>query len=406
MKLPAIRNHRLLLPWYQIIWGTVLIALCVKTFLKPLSHSVFGVYYHAGLHWWQDESLYRAYPGIDYFRYSPLAGIFFSFFSLFGITLGGILWNLSSNAIYLSGCASFWNRIPQQHSTPNKNAFFIICLFGALSGIWNSQSNITVAGLLLLGLANLMESSDSRACLWLATALFLKITVAPVVCLILLLRPVALIRQLTPFLLLGFLLPFLTRPPVQVVFQYREWVNHLIYSQADRWPGFRDGWYLYLTWHQQFSGRPLDPEFWHESAATWYQVIQALGGLLAAWVVLYWKLRGMAPGELLVRTAALGMSWMMILGPAIEFPSYGLLAPFLAWACTREKSPRQALLRLGAFFILVMGWKEFQAPIAKTLPVVLASLPIGSILFTAWLVMDGVSLLNRRESHGEIIKTV
>ena len=394
--------------WHVWLWAILLIALCVKTLLKPASHSVFPVFFHGGLHWWKDVCLYQHFEGLDYFRYSPLAAIFFSLFSFFGLTTGSLLWNLTSNALYLLGCHAFWKKIQGESGTDEKQKFFMICLFVALSGIWNSQCNITLAGLLLLALADLLDGKDMRGTLWLALALFLKITIAPVVLLVLFLRPIPLASRLAFWLGLGFLIPFLTRPPAVVMSQYQEWVNHLVSSQSTRWPGFRDGWYLWLVARQQLDFSLNDPEFWRIPAAGWYQQLQAFGGLVCAVICFWWKLRGMQPWEWLPRTMALGICWMMVLGPATEFPTYGLLAPFVGWALVIRKQPGswKQLLHVASFLIVFMGWKELQAPFVRFLPIIQGSLPIGSTLFAIWLVQDSLQILKRSFSNDELVKTV
>ena len=395
-------------PFHIWLWGILLTALSIKSLLKPGSHSVFPVFFHGGLHWWNDVSLYQHFEGLDYFRYSPLAAIFYSCFSIFGLTAGSILWNLTSNGIYLWGCWTFWKKIQGESGTDEKQKFFLICLFVALSGIWNSQCNITLAGLLLLALADLLDGKDMRGTLWLALALFLKITIAPVVLLVLFPRPIPLASRLAFWLGLGFLIPFLTRPPAVVMSQYQEWVNHLVSSQSTRWPGFRDGWYLWLVARQQLDFSLNDPEFWRIPAAGWYQQLQAFGGLVCAVICFWWKLRGMQPWEWLPRTMALGICWMMVLGPATEFPTYGLLAPFVGWALVIRKQPGswKQLLHVASFLIIFMGWKELQAPFVRFLPVIQGSLPIGSTLFAIWLVQDSFQILKRSFSNDELVKTV
>ena len=77
------------------LWITLFIALSVKTILKPTSHSVFPVYFQAGINWWQQVDVYQVNQGLDHYRYSPTAAIFFSAFTFMGITLGAILWSFA-----------------------------------------------------------------------------------------------------------------------------------------------------------------------------------------------------------------------------------------------------------------------------------------------------------------------
>lgn len=103
------------------LWITLLIALTIKTILKPMSHSVFPVYFQAGISWWLQADIYQFHPGIDHYRYSPTAAIFFSAFTFMGITLGTILWNLCSIIVFILGCNRFRKTLLFHGSMINKD---------------------------------------------------------------------------------------------------------------------------------------------------------------------------------------------------------------------------------------------------------------------------------------------
>ena len=134
------------------LWITLFIALTVKTILKPTSHSVFPVYFQAGISWWQQVDVYQVNQGLDHYRYSPTAAIFFSAFTFMGITLGAILWNFCSILVFILGCNRFRQTMLSHGSTINREwgGFFIINLFAALSGVWNSQCNAFIVVQILL----------------------------------------------------------------------------------------------------------------------------------------------------------------------------------------------------------------------------------------------------------------
>ena len=157
---------------------------------------------------------------------------------------------------------------------------------------------------------------------------------------------------------LGVLLPFLTRPSGAVCSQYRGLVTHLQESSRECWPGFRDGWTIRLVSRHLLEGNAGLPNLKVPIDERWYPVLQVLSGLS----VLVWsqwlRRRGVGMRSLLTRTLAAGSSWLLILGPAAEHPTYVFLAPFLAWGLVRRSdSGGGALLIVAAgLFLLVLGW--------------------------------------------------
>src|SRR5207244_2467507 len=91
-------------------------------------------------------------------------------------------------------------------------------------------------------------------------------------------------------LALGLLVPFLTRPPEIVAGHYQEWLDHLLHSSQERWPGFRDGWTVWISLRHQvrFADSPVPIR--EPIDSVWYRVLQvssAAGAL--AWCL--WQRR-------------------------------------------------------------------------------------------------------------------
>jgi hypothetical protein len=82
------------------------------------------------------------------------------------------------------------------------------------------------------------------------------------------------------------------------------------------------------------------------------------------------------------------MAWMMLFGPAVEHPTYAFLAPFLAWAVLqREVWPRGRWLSTAAFVLIAaLGWDGPPRQLLGDLSLLAAPLPLGSLLFTLWLI--------------------
>src|SRR5207248_11729274 len=84
------------------------------------------------------------------------------------------------------------------------------------------------------------------AAILLATTVVLKLMPLPFALLFCALWPRRLAGRFLLAVAVGFLLPFLTRPAGIVCAQYRGWANHLVEMSGERWPGFRDGWTVWV----------------------------------------------------------------------------------------------------------------------------------------------------------------
>ncbi|NBY01187.1 MAG: DUF2029 domain-containing protein [Planctomycetes bacterium] len=390
------------------LWITLLVALTVKTILKPTSHSVFPVYFKAGTSWWQQIDLYQVNQGLDHYRYSPTAAIFFSVFSLMGITLGAILWNLCSIGVFILGCNRLRNIMLNHGSILNKECggFFIISLFAALSGIWNSQCNAFIIGLILLGATDLIEGKNNRAAFALAFAFMIKSTIMPILALLVLIRPFPLLPKLLLAISALLLFPFLTSPTAFVLAEYRSWYEHLQDTKGLRWPGFRDAWYGWLVFQEQLHPGNFNEQIWSIPTNFLYKLLQLMTGIATAAIVFYWRTRVTDKVELIFRSIALGTAWILLFGPASEFPTFGFIAPFLGWAWLERKTwnKGEPLLLISLVLILVLGWQNFTFPLRNHLPILLSALPTGTICFALWLIQQTNFKFSRGLISGDSLK--
>ena len=374
------------------LWITLFIALTVKTILKPTSHSVFPVYFTAGTTWWQQADIYKDHPGIDHYRYSPTAAIFFSAFAFMGITLGAILWNFCSLVVFILGCNRFRKTLLFHGSMINRESggFFIICLFAALSGIWNSQCNAFIIGLILLGATDLIEGKNNRAAFFFAFAFIIKSTILPILALLVLIRPFPLLPKLLFAIALLLLFPFLTSPTSFVIAEYQSWYGHLQETKGLRWPGFRDAWYGWLVFEEQLHPGNFNDQLWSIPTNSFYKLLQLLTGFATAVIVYTWKSSVTDKVELTFRSIALGMVWVLLFGPASEFPTFAFIAPFLGWAWLERKTWKKGepLLLTSLVLILVLGWQNFTFPLRNHLPILLSALPLGTLCFALWLILQ------------------
>jgi len=106
------------------------------------------------------------------------------------------------------------------------------------------------------GLAAVRRGQWWTAALALALPIFIKVWPIAVVLLLLVCWP----RQLTGRLLAVCgalaLVPFLTRPPDIVAWQYREWYATLVGPVRERWPGYRDAWTIWSSLRPCYNVKP------------------------------------------------------------------------------------------------------------------------------------------------------
>jgi hypothetical protein len=374
--------------WVLLLWLAVGVAVSVRTVLRPESHTVFPVFAQASLHWWSDEPVYADYRPLDYFRYPPVCAIALTPLALVGLTLGGIAWSWLSLIVFGWGCIRFLRDvIPRRWSTGREAIFLSLALFAALRGLWNAQSNALVTGLLLVGCADVVRERWWRSATWLSLAVLVKLTPAAVVLLLVALRPKQLAPRVALILLAGLVLPFATRPAEQVIAQHAGWRQQMLETSTERWPGFRDAWTLWQVARQPLT--PLTDDTLREPlAAPVYRTLQLTTAALALLWVLHLRQRGTPARELITLTLAAGTGWLLLFGPSVEHPTFVLLAPTLLWGLLDER-PGSWLIQGAAVCILLLGWGALTEPLRPWCPALLASLPLGVILYLAWLARSG-----------------
>ncbi len=371
------------------IWLSVGVAVSVRTLINPESHTVFPILSGGVEHWWSDRPLYADYKPLDFFRYPPPLAVFFSPLSLLGLRAGGVVWAWLSLAVYGAGLWEFARRVlPVRWTDSRLSVYLCLGLLGGLRGLWNAQSNALVIGLLLLGTAAAVNRRWWQSAFFLAGATMLKLTPIAPVLLLCALWP----RRLTPRLAVALAVlaavPFLTRPPTVATDHYREWAVHLTESAHERWPGFRDAWTVWQVLRQYAAGVSGVPWLKEPLDSSVYRAIQ----LLTAFAVLVWsqrlRRRGVPERELVSCTLAAGLAWLMLFGPAVEHPTYVLLAPVLCWAVLAAGRATGQRVLIGTSFglVMVLGWGSLTRPWLETLPVLLTALPVGTALFGVWLI--------------------
>jgi len=87
-------------------------------------------------------------------------------------------------------------------------------------------------------------------------------------------------------------------------------------------------------------------------------------------------------------TLSMGLTWLILFGPAVEHATYVFLAPPLMWALLeRDVWPHGRGLILASFgLIVLLGWGALSRLLSPDWPVLLTMLPAGTTLLAFWLI--------------------
>ena len=157
-----------------------------------------------------------------------------------------------------------------------------------------------------------------------------------------------------------------------------------------------------------WSGRRKIRHFYRDAWTIWeliqqpspqgYMLLQL--GTAALVLALCWRHRSGATGaglqdrekSALTFALALWTGWQLLFGPGTERNTFGLIAPLGAWAVLLAWQQQRGRLLIGLSFLLttVATFGVIERALVAHCPAVLATHPIGVLLFIAWLLCYGV----------------
>lgn len=360
-----------------LVWTALGIALTVKIAAAPELHTVYPKFAAGAAHWLAGQSLYAKYEELGAFRYSPTFAVLMTPFAALGSRWGGLAWSWLNIAAYV-WAVKRWSRFlaPGEASIAKDGMLLMLALPAAVRGFWNGQSNPLVAAALLLGVTALARRRAWTAVLLLALATFLKLSPLVVGLLLAAITPRVMALRLIVALMAGALLPFLTQSPAYVFTQYREWLSYLTESGGARWPSFRDARTLW-----EWTGAGTDLRL--------YSALQAGAGLaVLAWCLWQRRRRGEQDRALFMLTLSMGITYLMLFGPAVEFATYPVMAPISAWVLFEAVDRRRGRwLAWAAYGLMaVFSFGAVERLLAPALPFAPAMLPLSTLLVACWLV--------------------
>jgi alpha-1,2-mannosyltransferase len=360
-------------------WAFLAVGVSLKTALRGHAHSVYPVFAAASQHWWADKPLYADYEkseGIDGYRYSPTFAVAFTPFCLLPDRVGAILWALVSIGLLVWALHVLARDVlPGDWPAWREGAFLTLSLLGSAVGIWSGQSNAILPALIAFGLAAIVRGRWWTASWLLAVPVFIKLWPMAVVLLLMVCWPRKLIWRFAVVCVVLALVPFLTRPPSIVAWQYHEWYVSLTGPLQGRWTGYRDAWTI---WEQ------LCPPV-HRHAYMALQLVTAVGVL--GWCV-WQRQRVQSTGHLLTLIFSMWVSWQLLFGPGTEQLTYGIIAPSASWAVLVSLAEKKARwLTWTAYAALTyLPAHDVEKAVLGAFPAGMILLPIGVVLFVVWLV--------------------
>jgi alpha-1,2-mannosyltransferase len=384
------------------LWIILAVAVCLKSAIVGGDYSsVYPMFAGASHHWWADQSLYGHYANLDGFRYSPVFAIAFTPFDLLPNPIGPMAWSLVSIGVLVWAMRVLARNVLPGDWPPRREGWFLgLALVGSIVGIWALQTNALVTALLALALASIVRERWWAASLCLAVPVFIKLWPIALVMLLVVFWPRQLSWRFALMCVVLAAIPFLTRPPSTVLWQYHEWYVDLTGPLQGRWPGYRDAWTIWETLCSLFHGEAD----WNRPAVRHvYMSIQlATSAVVLAWC-LWQSRRSRSTGHLLTLIFSMWASWQLLFGPATEQLTYGIIAPSASWAVlvsVAERRARWLTTTVWATFSLLPAG-DIEQPVLAVFPGGQVLLPLGVALFVVWLVWHERDAVDALRRHGE-----
>lgn len=364
-----------------IAWIAIAIIASIKLAAAPLKHSVFPIYIAGVTDWLEGKPVYVERQGMDLYRYPPPSLPIFALLKPFGLSMGSALWTLAGAGGLFAATEALRKKILPGGSSWNDRqvgAYRLAVLLMAARSLWNAQANTMVGALLFAGLA-LAGQQPFRASVSLAMALFLKPTVLPIVLLPGALKPWLAVMTAVSGAVLALVLSLpMTEQGAEL---WSQWVEHGRASAGERRVAFRDGWTALVA--VEAATRGSLPELDAPYPRWWFPVSALLAGLALACCLIP-RGRGDSGGKI-AQAGLLGTAWLLLMGPAIEPPTYLLMGPWLGWAMAGGTGLRPRL----APAALACGICSITLPGTPTHPAMAwtpALLPLSAMLVAAWAV--------------------
>ncbi len=309
MKLLRLREGPAWLVW--VLYAALVVTLMAGA---PNARSVAAGYFDTAEAWWSAErDIYTA--GIAGYLYPPQSLYLFTPFTWFPSDIGHALWRLFGLALLAVGLRRAAAHLPGERGGEMFALATLLVISASIGATKTGQSNLHLAGCMLLAASALASARWWPATLWLGLGLFMKpLAVVPILLASWIYRP-AVMARFAPFLLGFLLLPFAHPDTAYASTQYAASMTKI--ARASQ-PG--DKVYADLVGLLRTVGIDL------------MQAARSVLGAVAAIATLWLSMRGTRRGRGPILLMALAASYLMLCNPRTETNSYVILVPYVAFA--------------------------------------------------------------------------
>jgi hypothetical protein len=355
------------------LWIALVIAVCVKSVVDPLRHTVYPVFVNGGHNWIAGTPLHYS----NEYVYGPLFAVMFVPLAMLPVWLGSMIWSVSCIACLVYALRVFTRDVlPKDWPAWARDVVSIVTFCGSLRSVWCGQSNSLILACVLLACAAIAKRQWWRAAFLLAVPVHMKVWGLVAVALFGAVWPKKLMLRLAVAVVAIGLVPFAFGAPSRVAGYYADWTRSIVNRQGEveRWPGYRDAW---TVWEQ----------FGAVDKLSYFKLQAGLGLAVLAWCL--WQSRGAnSDAQLATYVAAMWTVWQLFVGPGSERPTYIIAAPFLAWGvvtCFLEKRLR-LWSSIAVAMTVLLGAGGIERLLLSISPSALAIQPLGIAVFGLWLV--------------------
>src|SRR5262245_32660883 len=132
------RGEQSLSPWLvriALLWASVVLVVCLRSYLYPQTHSVYPIFSSAGVNWSAGRDCYVNSDNgrLDIYRYSPTASCVFVPFSFLPDAIGGLIWRMLQVGWFLAAFAWYLRDVWPVPSPETKSLLWLWLLLLPLS---------------------------------------------------------------------------------------------------------------------------------------------------------------------------------------------------------------------------------------------------------------------------------
>ncbi len=360
-----------------VLWISFAVALTVKAFVVPGSHTVYPIFVVGSERWIHDLPIHVQDPSVsDLFRYTPTFAVLFTPFAVLPPALGQALWGLFSvGGLFFSLYLAARKLLPGEWPLQRRLHFYSLSLVGSLSGLWSGQTNSLILAFAIFASVCVLEKRWTLAAVCLTLPIYVKLWPVALAMLLIAHRPKELAWRFALCMLVFAAIPFFTKPYGEVVLRYQEWIEFQHGLHQVRWGGYRDFWTIWET-------------LWPPVSSVGYMALQ----LISAFGVFLWcmrqKFRALDEKELLVAILSMWTAWQLLFGPGTEQLTYCIIGPWAAWAVLQSWPHKlERIWTVAAWGVLsFFTCGEIERPFDLLMPATKTLAPLAVFAFVVWLV--------------------